>query len=389
MRITRAIMILLLCALLSLSGCNSQHEINTLAIVMGVGIDDVEGTHQHKITTQVAKASSLKASSGEGGADQSDSAYINAQYESDGLFPAIQSMGRFTSRDLYFSHNQIILAGRAVAERDIGGLLDFFTRDYEGRLNTAFAVADGRAEDFLKEETQIEKLPAVHLRNLLDAQVTMSASAPSTLREFLIATLSKTTAPVAPLIELFKDQEDKTKARIGGTAVFKGGRMIGSIDNSDTRALLWVAGRMERGSLEVSALGGNLSFDLLESTSRVSPILRDGRFSIEITIDQVLRIAEARNVEGLMKVESVDVLDAHASQAIERAVRSAIEHAQSLNADVFGFGEMIRRHHPIKSRALIAAWDEEFPNLVVDVRVNASVRSTGSATAPIAPGGSS
>ncbi|NLF26331.1 MAG: Ger(x)C family spore germination protein [Clostridiales bacterium] len=390
-RISRACMLLIcLSALSGLTGCYSRHEINSLAIVMGVGVDEGSAQENYLVTAQVAKASAMHASAAEGsGSGTSGDAYVNGQYEADSIFSAMRGITYIASRDLYFSHNQIIAVGRKVAERNIVPALDLFLRDYEGRLTTMILVADGKAVDLLNEKTDLEKLPALHLHDMLEVQKITSTSVVVSLHEFLVATLSKTTAPVAPIVELFTHESGKEKARVGNTAVFKGGRLIGELNKAQTRGLLWVTGKVEGGALETQALGGRMEFELLQSSSRIEPAYKDGRFSVKVKVTQECMIAEAAVTENIMKLENAEKLDLAVEEAILEEARSALDQARALNADVFGFGEAIRRKYPAKSEQLLKNWENSFAQLEVELSVTAVVRSTGGATIPIAPGGMS
>lgn len=388
-RVLRICMLALWLALLpGLSGCYSRHEINSLAIVMGIGIDEGSAPEIYLVTAQVAKAAALKAASAESdGSGSGGDAYINGQYEAGSISAAMRGITYVASRDLYFSHNQIIVVGRTVAEQNIVPVLDLFVRDFEGRLTTKLLVADGKAADLLGEETELEKLPAVHLHDMLEAQRITSTSVDMSLHEFLIATLSKTTAPVAPIVEMFTDESGKKKARMGDTAVFKGGKLVGALDKTQTRGMLWVMGEVEDGSLDAQALGGRIDFELVDSSSKIEPIYKDGRFSVRVEITQECMISEAAATENIMKPESAEKLNSAAQEAILEDVRSALDQARSLNADIFGFGEAIRRKYPAESKQLLENWDSAFAQLEVELSVTAVVRSTGGVTIPITPGG--
>ena len=375
--------------LLSLGGCYSSHEINGFAIVMGVGIDKGDTPGNHLVTVQIAKASALKSESGGSGGSSGGGGkgYVMVRNESETISSAIQGITYMVSRDPYFAHNQIIVIGKAVAEQGIADEIDFFMRDYEGRLNTPLIIANDRADSILAEETELEKLPAVQLHDMLKMQRLTSSCVYLTLRDFMISILSKTTSPVLPIVELYTNQEGKVKARMGNTAVFKNGKLIGELDKTQTRGLLWVTGKIQSGALDVNALNGKLSFELVESSSSIEPVLKDGRFSVQVSVNQTMSVSEADTTENIMKPENADRMNAAAQQVIAREVQAAIDQAKALKSDVFGFGEAIRRRYPGQSKQALADWDSEFPQLEVNVSVTAMIRSTGSLTAPITPGG--
>jgi spore germination protein KC len=371
---------------LSLSGCFSQNEISRLSIVMGVGIDEGDAPDNYLVTMQVAKAESLKSSPEGGGASDSKS-YSTGQQEAPSIYEALQGIAYKSSRHLYLTHNQVVVVGKAVARKDIMPLLDFFVRDYEGRLNTLLIIADETARGILEEETELERLPALHLRDLLSAQRETSVSRSVMLREFLIASLSKTAAPIAPMLELYATEDGKQKARIGNMAVFKQGRMVGELDKQQVRGLLWLTGEVGGGALFVPVLGGSLGFNLLETYTDIRPRHDGDRFWMQVSIRQVCIINEAMSVKGLVRVENARVIEEAVKNVIGQAIAEALGQARALNADVFGFGEAIYRAYPTESRQLLENWDSEFINLDVDVSIEVTVRSSGSLVEPIEPGG--
>lgn len=64
---------------------------------------------------------------------------------------------------------------------------------------------------------------------------------------------------------------------------------------------------------------------------------------------------------------------------------AAVVRAQELNADIFGFGEEVRRKHPGQWKNMEDKWDELFPGLEVIPEVDAKIRRTGKITKPAQP----
>jgi spore germination protein KC len=174
---------------------------------------------------------------------------------------------------------------------------------------------------------------------------------------------------------------------VANTAVFKGGKLIGELNKAETRGLLWINGKIQSGSMNVDALGGRISMGLLESSASVDPVLKDGRFSIHVSVRQALNVAEADITDNIMKVENEDRMNAISQDTILAALKASVDRAKALNADVFGFGEAIRRKYPGQSKNFLENWDSEFPKLEVNFSVTAVVRSTGSMAEPVSPGG--
>src|SRR5690606_10571449 len=61
---------------------------------------------------------------------------------------------KMLSRQLFWAQNAVILIGEDLAREGVADVLDFFTRSTQPRLNTALAVAVGRAKDVRSGEGQ-------------------------------------------------------------------------------------------------------------------------------------------------------------------------------------------------------------------------------------------
>jgi spore germination protein KC len=149
------------------------------------------------------------------------------------IFGAIRGLTHEVSRKLYFAHNQAIIFGYDLAEEGVAEECDLFMREYESRLNVFVMVARKKASDILYEETDLERLPAEHIESLLETRYATSQLVRMTLREFTTAIVSKTTCPVAPIIELYA-LDGRQKARISGGAVFKDANWSASLTKPRT-----------------------------------------------------------------------------------------------------------------------------------------------------------
>jgi spore germination protein KC len=67
-----------------------------------------------------------------------------------------------------------------------------------------------------------------------------------------------------------------------------------------------------------------------------------------------------------------------ASEEIESSVRSALEKAQkAYRSDIFGFGELFRRHYPSQWRAVQKNWNDVFSGIDVRVHVRTRLKRPG------------
>lgn len=380
---------LLLCVLLvlCLGSCWSQRELNTLAIVLGTGLDVGDQPDTLKLTAQVVKAAEIGSGSHaqEGGAGAK--AYVNISYTDKSVLSAVRGITHMQNRRLYFSHNEVLIFSSDLAKLDIAEGLDAFTRDYEARMNVHILISRGRASEILEEEVDLEKMPALHISGMMDNQQSNSETVVVTLRDFVVATLSDSTAPVAPMIELF-ESEGKKHVKLEGTAVFKQGKMVGEFGRTQTRGLVWVTDKAKSGAMTVDTQWGQVVLEILHSKSTLEPVKdKDGTIRMKLTINEDGAIQSNETAEDMSRLENIEILKEHMKEAICSDIESALEQARTLSADVFGFGEAIRREYPDEWETMKENWDTVFPEIGLDIQMNVELRSTGGLKKPVVPGG--
>lgn len=379
----------LLCILLGLclSSCWSQKELNTLAIVVGTGLDAGDEPDTLKLTAQVVKAAEMGGGSPAQGGGAGEKAYVNFSNTDKSVLSAIRGMTHMKSRRLYLAHSDVLIFGSDLAKLDMAEGLDAFTRDYEGRINVYILIAKGSASEILEEDVELEKAPALHISGMMENQKANSETVVVTLRDFVMATLSESTAPTAPMIELYEEGEKK-RAKLEGTAVFKQNKLIGELDKAQTRGLLWVIGKAESGAMTVDTQWGQVILELVHSSSRLKPVkAADGSMRMQLTIRVDGAIESNETTEDMARLENVEMLKEKMKEAIHSDIENALATARALSADVFQFGEVIRREYPDDWEKMREDWDNVFPEIELDIKATVELRSTGGLTRPIVPGG--
>jgi spore germination protein KC len=377
----------LVCALLIVGtcGCWSSRELDKLGIVMGMGVDKGEDPGTVKITAQVVNAGNFQASgnSGEGGSSGQGKAYINFVGTGDTVFSTVRDITNQSSRKLYFPQNQVLVFGRSAAEEGVGKYLDFFLRDPETRLNVFVLVAQDSAADILSVTPEIEDIPAQNIKQLVEDESDFTSQAMAVrLSDFKANLMTDTKAAVAPIIETFKGYNGPI-TRINGTAVFKGGKLVGSLNKSEGRGLAWVLGKVKSGIVEVRTPEGNLvSLEIVRSQGKFSPEVSDGNVKIKVSIREICNIGEQQGPEQLSDLSEVAYLEQQSEDIIRCEVTEAVRKAQELDADIFGFGESVYQKYPKQWADMKGNWDELFRKVEVEVQVDSTIRLMGRISAP-------
>jgi len=376
----------LICFLLiiSLCGCWNNRELNQLSVVMGIGLDKPEKPYNVEVTAQIVKPSKIAAAGSKGGGGDGK-AYWNIKDKGDCVFGTFRDMVNQSNHKLYFPHNQVIVMGKSLAEDGVSKYLDFFMRDPETRLNVLVFVAKGTAGEILDTQPELDKLPAVNMVNVMDAQSrAVSQTISVKLKDFKARLISKTTAPVAPYIEL--TGEDEPIVTITGTAVFKGDKMVGLLNKSEGRGLNWVLDEVKSTVIDVkSSQNSIVSMETIRAIGKFSPEIEGDKIKIEIDILEEGNIGEQTGPEDLSSLSEIEHLKNQKSEVIKSEVLAAIKKSKELKADIFGFGEAVGRKYPVEWRDMEDKWDEIYPKIEVEVNVKTQVRLMGRISKPAVP----
>lgn len=372
--------------LAALCGCWNSRELDTLGIVMGVGIDAGEKEEELLFTAQLVKPGEIgspQSGSGRGGAP-----YWNLQCAAATVFGAVRGLTAQSDRRLFFPHNEVIVLGREAAEGGVQRYLDFFQRGHETRSGVMLLVAEGQAAALLDVPSELENVPAANLAALSKQYADATAMARSVkLSDFVESLLSGSTAATAPLAEIVRDsQHGRDSVAITGTAVFRGDRMTGTLTPTESRGLLWVLGEVKSGILVVpDPKGDKVSLEILRVKTKVTPRLRDGVPVLRVAVREEGNLAEEMGRTDLTGLDDAAFLEDRAAEAIRQEIAAALHRAQTMGADIFGFGEAVRRKYPDAWDGMKENWDTLFKTLEVEVVIDTNVRLIGRINRPSVP----
>ena len=199
-----AVIKIVICILVSLNltSCWSAHELNKLAIVIGMGIDKgKEDGYPVEMTVQIANVSGIKSSSKGKDAGANNAGYLNLKEKGKSISDTAKAFNRKLNRNLFFSHNQVVIFGKDFAEKGIENYMDFFLRYRETRLLTWILVSKQPASEILNVKPELEATPGKNIGELIKNQQQVSQIPAVNLKDFSSKLMSKTTAPTAPIVE--------------------------------------------------------------------------------------------------------------------------------------------------------------------------------------------
>lgn len=381
----KGLLILLITGSIFIAGCWNRRELDHLAIVMGSGID-LGKDGEIVITAQIVKPSAIKeGGGGEGSGGQAPALVLSSQGKT--VFDAVRNFVSTSSRKLFWSHNEIFIFGEEFAKAGVGRVIDWVERDAETRREVGVLVAKGEASEILSIPGDLEKLSALEISQALQAAGALSKAIRVDLNQFMLQYVSESTAPVAPRIELVKEGNQK-KFRIVGMAVFKKDKLVGWLNERETRGLLWVLGEVKSGILVIggpSPPKGKISIEIIKAKSKVKGEFIGGKPLITVDIEENGNIGEVTTPMDIAPPEKIKAIEKSQEELIKGEVVAALQKAQKLKVDIFGFGEELHRVEPKEWAKIKNRWEEEFSQLEVKIAVKARVRALGEKTIPSKP----
>jgi spore germination protein KC len=377
--------VFLILTVICCNGCWDRKELKTLAIIAGMGLDRTPDG-KLAVTFQIINPGGVKSgatpSEGGGGA-----AAPSAVWVTQGIAPTQFAAGRRTrfqtSRSLYLPQMQIIVFSKEVVTKEgIRKEFDMHARYPQERLTAMIVIAKGNANDVLKAQNPLDRIPTLALINQINTCSKMTGQVlPVRHIDLFKMLISKTRDPILPQVEIV--QSDGAKIlRLAGTAVFKKDHWVGELNNTETRGLLWVLGRVQHALLEIDKHG---SLEIIGATGKFQPKLCGGVVTMEIKVTTQANLVEVIVPENWSTPKKLRQLGKVGSAIIRREILATWRKARRLNADIYGFGEAVGRKYPREWKEMEPRWDRIFPKIKLVIKVETTVVKTSELTKPLLP----
>jgi spore germination protein KC len=376
-----------------LTGCWDRRELNELAIAVELGIDK-EGD-QYKVSAQIV--SPLALSPNKGGGERTPVITYKATGRT--ILQALRRMTTESPRKIYTAHLRILVLGEEMAKEGIAPMLDVFPRDPEISSDMLVIVTRGvKAEDILEIPTALERIPADQLSSSLSiSKKVWATTAKIKVDDLITGIISKGKGAVLPGIEVVGDLEQgkkkdnvqnpevKTIMRYSGLAVFKGDKLIGWLNERESKGYNYIQGNVSSTTINLACPGGGMiTVELLRASKKLKGGIETGRPAVHVKIKAEGNVAESQCTEDVLNPKTIDALEKQTEKSITTTIEEAVQSVQDqYQSDIFGFGEVIHRANPIAWKQLKGDWDKEFKTLSVDVQADVKIRRIGIVTQSI------
>jgi Ger(x)C family germination protein len=280
-----------------------------------------------------------------------------------------------------WSHSDLILLGENLAQKDVALFTDFFARNRFVRKNIPLLITRGVSPaDTLEVKTPLEPHSAHAITGMLKIQEKqLGLYVPVNMSDFLEKMATPGIEAVLPQITIEK-QGEKSLLKLEGTAVFKDRKMVGSMDEMESRGYRWMQARMIEGGLIIipSPLDKTklITLELTRSKATIKPEIQNNTIKMKITIKAEGNFYEQNSEGDILTLENVPKMEALADEEIARQISLCITKAQSLASDILGWGKMVNSQDPALWKTLEKDWPQIFAGMEYDIKVKYELRRT-------------
>lgn len=354
-----------------LTGCYDSREIEERAIVLAIGIDQIN-EDEVAVTVQIPIPMNIAGgSTGSGGGSEGESVKIISTTGRT-FFEALERLRYQMSEKMFFGQTMILAVNKKLAKHGLENVLDALRRMPQiRRLLYPIVIEEGSAAQFLKVKTDMEKVPAVYIDRMITSEKRLDYVSDYTLGHFYDDLYHKAKQPTMLTMKVKGDN----KITITGIAPFRGTHLAGMLGERDMVNVLRFGKGKVGGGMTFSVKGGDdiASFSPENVDTSYSYSLKNGKVhaNIDVFIEGELR--EITFPYDLSKTEKLE-------DGFERVLReqslATVRKLQAYNTDIIDLGARLRSFHYDMWKQV--DWEKAFPEAKVNIDYEVKIRRTGS-----------
>lgn len=406
----RVLVLILPLMLLTLTGCWSKEEPNELASINSILYDIMDGG-KSRVMLEILRP----IPSNEDESKDTTSSLGPITVEGNSIREAIANLSRSTEKKIFAGHNKIRFLTERFAQEGMESLLEIVTRDMLlDETAILIVIKSGTPEEIFSIGLGLSDMAGDYfddLVNLHDNNYTSSSTTVTTL-DFIKDYYLEGKQPVIGVAQVIdktgtslKSEGSNSQGKNGdsdsrvnnademkyivyeGLAAFKGLKLVGYMNDIETRAYNLVAKSVKYSLLPLPSGNGRTVIAIDDSKSDIKTSLENNQVFVRVNIKTALHIVEETGDLDASLNKHLRIAEMQVNELLQNQVESAIRKVQTeFKSDIFGFGRQVHIQHPDRWYDLRENWDEHFSEAIIEVVVDSSITRIGQTKKPITGG---
>ncbi|MEH7454086.1 Ger(x)C family spore germination protein [Gottfriedia acidiceleris] len=383
----RKCMILILITSLLLVSCSNYKELNSVSIVVAMGIDYIPKDNQYNMVLQIINPSAIASVTGSIGTP-----VIALEQKGRTISEAARNATKSVSRSNIYSHVALVVIGEKLAkEKTLNYIFDVFERDSKIRVNIPVVIArNDSVYHVMNNLPALDKLPAKSIiGKIKNTSSLLGENQEIQMRQVISALSSSGREPV--INGAILENETKTSEtldnfssvkssynKIEGLGVIKKGRLVGWLDGPPAKSVQIVDNAIKESNIQIKC--SKKEFDSMELT-RVktnTKIKMKGKIPIiNIKVKAIAIIDEVLCNDNFDQAKTLKKYELLSEKAIKQTLDEGIKKAQGYGADIFGFGDKLHLSEPKVFKKYEKNWNDQFQKAKVKIDVDVQINNVG------------
>jgi len=235
-------------------------------------------------------------------------------------------------------------------------------------------VCEGTARDALQAQPEFEPLLSTEVYNILNQNRYFTSK-------------SKATDIIETMYDLLTPGRDVSLAFLKtfvppekGSSVRQTPQTIDGKDSAETQGMLFIMGEAQGGIISVAfdSTGKNTSFLFRDVNTKVKTVIEKNEISFQVEIKGTGElISAAPGTIDITNRSDIQKMEHMINKEVVYRCRKAVNKAQELGSDPFGFGDKLHRTHPGVWKEIEDRWEDIFPHIRVSITAEFSVEHSG------------
>lgn len=351
-------------------GCWDYEEMVNLKYLAGIAVDKDKYTNDYILTLEVLEAST-------------NSKAINSNIiESRGetIHAALRDAIKKTGNMLQGSHAKVFIVSKDIAKEGIVPVIDLIDRDVELRNDMWILISESdTASDILRKGKEGSEIISYELAASIANSNKIGKYMKVEIFKIIRGISDRGSSAIAPMVNV-DNNNTESKFEVSGTAIFKGEKMVGTLNEFETMFLQILKEDNIKFVLPIELENGNnISLEIMNINRSINAKIKDNKVVIDmsINIDTVLSELASSEINYILKDER-DKLKKQSEKQIEISCYKVIEKLQKeYKSDAIGYGDILKKRNPNVWKKMEYNWLDIFENIEVNLDINVEIKYNG------------